>query len=98
MSCWPLILIGFMLSNGPGDPAAMPNEIALTKEIVNTDKPVFGICLGHQILGTEPGIEDRKDVQRTSRYQSPDQKSEDWKRRNYLPESRFCDFKRKRCK
>jgi carbamoyl-phosphate synthase small subunit len=51
---------GFMLSNGPGDPSAMPEEIALTKEIIGTDKPVFGICLGHQILGLSQGLATEK--------------------------------------
>lgn len=51
---------GFMLSNGPGDPAAMPEEIALTKTIIDTDKPVFGICLGHQILGLSQGLKTEK--------------------------------------
>jgi carbamoyl-phosphate synthase small subunit len=51
---------GFMLSNGPGDPSAMPNEIALTKQIVETDMPVFGICLGHQILGLSQGLRTEK--------------------------------------
>jgi len=41
---------GFFLSNGPGDPAAMDYAIALAKKIIELDKPVFGICLGHQIL------------------------------------------------
>jgi carbamoyl-phosphate synthase small subunit len=47
---------GFMLSNGPGDPGVMPEETALIKEIVNTGKPVFGICLGHQLLAQSQGI------------------------------------------
>jgi carbamoyl-phosphate synthase small subunit len=41
---------GFLLSNGPGDPAAMPEAIALVSEILSTKKPVFGICMGHQLL------------------------------------------------
>lgn len=41
---------GFFLSNGPGDPSAMDYAIATTKKILDTNKPVFGICLGHQIL------------------------------------------------
>ena len=45
-----------MLSNGPGDPSAMPNAIALVKEIVDTNIPVFGICLGHQIVGLSQGL------------------------------------------
>lgn len=51
---------GFMLSNGPGDPSAMPDSINLVKEIVNDGKPVFGICLGHQILGLSQGLETEK--------------------------------------
>ncbi len=47
---------GFMLSNGPGDPSVMKEEIALIKQIVNTNKPVFGICLGHQLLAESQGI------------------------------------------
>jgi carbamoyl-phosphate synthase small subunit len=47
---------GIMLSNGPGDPSAMPNAIALVKEIVDTSMPIFGICLGHQILGLSQGL------------------------------------------
>lgn len=51
---------GFMLSNGPGDPSAMPNSIKLVQEIVNAGKPVFGICLGHQILGLSQGLKTEK--------------------------------------
>ena len=45
-----------MLSNGPGDPSVMKEEIELIKQIVNTNKPVFGICLGHQLLAESQGI------------------------------------------
>jgi carbamoyl-phosphate synthase small subunit len=41
---------GFFLSNGPGDPGAMDYAVATVKDILKTDKPVFGICLGHQLL------------------------------------------------
>lgn len=47
---------GYMLSNGPGDPSAMPAEIELVKAVITTGKPVFGICLGHQILGLSQGL------------------------------------------
>jgi carbamoyl-phosphate synthase small subunit len=51
---------GFMLSNGPGDPSAMPSSVKLVQEIVNLNKPVFGICLGHQILGLSQGLSTEK--------------------------------------
>lgn len=51
---------GYLLSNGPGDPSAMPNEIALVKELVEWGTPVFGICLGHQILGLSQGLKTEK--------------------------------------
>lgn len=41
---------GYFLSNGPGDPASMDYAVATVKEILQTDKPLFGICLGHQLL------------------------------------------------
>jgi carbamoyl-phosphate synthase small subunit len=41
---------GYFLSNGPGDPAAMDYAIDTAKEILHEDKPLFGICLGHQLL------------------------------------------------
>ncbi|MFN3315987.1 MAG: glutamine-hydrolyzing carbamoyl-phosphate synthase small subunit, partial [Raineya sp.] len=41
---------GYFISNGPGDPAAMPYAIETVKEILEMKKPLFGICLGHQIL------------------------------------------------
>ena len=47
---------GFFLSNGPGDPAAMPDVIEEVKKITNDGKPVFGICLGHQALALSEGI------------------------------------------
>ncbi len=48
--------MGIMLSNGPGDPSAMPETIQLIKELLKTDIPVFGICLGHQLLGAACGL------------------------------------------
>lgn len=47
---------GYFISNGPGDPASMPYAIETAKEILKTDKPTFGICLGHQILALANGI------------------------------------------
>ncbi len=41
---------GYFISNGPGDPAPMDYAIATVKEILKANKPLFGICLGHQLL------------------------------------------------
>lgn len=46
---------GIFLSNGPGDPAALPYAVAAVRELVNSGLPMFGICLGHQILGLALG-------------------------------------------
>ena len=46
---------GIFLSNGPGDPAALPYAISNARDVVNTAIPTFGICLGHQILGLAVG-------------------------------------------
>lgn len=47
---------GYFFSNGPGDPAAMDYAIDTAKKIINDEKPVFGICLGHQILALSVDI------------------------------------------
>ncbi len=46
---------GVFLSNGPGDPEPCDYAIAATQKFLATDVPVFGICLGHQILGLAAG-------------------------------------------
>ncbi|MFM1931750.1 MAG: hypothetical protein RL226_1053, partial [Bacteroidota bacterium] len=51
---------GIMLSNGPGDPAAMPGVIAEVKTLIESGLPVFGICLGHQIIGLSQGLRTEK--------------------------------------
>ncbi len=47
---------GIMLSNGPGDPSAMPDVVANVKDMVNSGIPIFGICLGHQVLALSQGL------------------------------------------
>jgi carbamoyl-phosphate synthase small subunit len=42
---------GIFLSNGPGDPSALGYAVQAVKDLVDTGIPIFGICLGHQILG-----------------------------------------------
>jgi carbamoyl-phosphate synthase small subunit len=46
---------GIFLSNGPGDPEPCDYAIAATRAFLETDLPVFGICLGHQLLGLAAG-------------------------------------------
>jgi carbamoyl-phosphate synthase small subunit len=41
---------GYFIANGPGDPSAMGYAISTVKDILKENKPVFGICLGHQLL------------------------------------------------
>ncbi len=47
---------GYFISNGPGDPSVMEYAITTVKEILKSDKPVFGICLGHQLLALAAGL------------------------------------------
>jgi carbamoyl-phosphate synthase small subunit len=48
---------GIFLSNGPGDPATVSEGIATTKALLASHKPIFGICMGHQVLGLSLGAE-----------------------------------------
>jgi carbamoyl-phosphate synthase small subunit len=48
---------GIFLSNGPGDPRAMGDAIETVKEATTLDIPIFGICLGHQLLALASGID-----------------------------------------
>ncbi len=47
---------GFFISNGPGDPEPLKGVVATAKKIINSGKPLFGICLGHQIIALANGI------------------------------------------
>ena len=47
---------GFFISNGPGDPASMDYAVKTVKDILKNNIPIFGICLGHQILARACGI------------------------------------------
>jgi carbamoyl-phosphate synthase small subunit len=51
---------GYFISNGPGDPAAMDYAIETVKQILDSDNPVFGICLGHQLLALASGLKTYK--------------------------------------
>lgn len=47
---------GYFISNGPGDPGAMDYAVETVQQLVSTGKPLFGICLGHQLLARASGI------------------------------------------
>jgi carbamoyl-phosphate synthase small subunit len=51
---------GIFISNGPGDPSTMTETIALIRELLLEEIPIFGICFGHQILGRALGFETYK--------------------------------------
>ena len=50
----------FFISNGPGDPEPLSNAINITKEIIALNKPLFGICLGHQVIALANNIKTYK--------------------------------------
>lgn len=47
---------GYFISNGPGDPEPLKEAIEVAKEIIKRDLPLFGICLGHQVIALANGI------------------------------------------
>jgi len=47
---------GYFISNGPGDPGAMDYAVETVQQLLNTGKPLFGICLGHQLLARASGV------------------------------------------
>lgn len=51
---------GIFLSNGPGDPSAVTQGIETAKALLKSEKPIFGICMGHQILGQALGAQTYK--------------------------------------
>lgn len=51
---------GIMLSNGPGDPAAMHKQVQVVKKLIDKNIPVFGICLGHQLICEAMGLSSYK--------------------------------------
>lgn len=51
---------GIMLSNGPGDPEPLVKSIETVKQLVKSEVPIFGICLGHQILCLSQGLKTEK--------------------------------------
>jgi len=50
----------YFISNGPGDPQPLKNAINITRQIIKSNKPLFGICLGHQVIALANGIKTYK--------------------------------------
>jgi carbamoyl-phosphate synthase small subunit len=48
---------GLFFSNGPGDPRAMPDAIRRAADAIATGRPIFGICLGHQLMALAEGLD-----------------------------------------
>jgi len=48
---------GIFLSNGPGDPAGLPYAVEAVRQLIDSSIPLFGICLGHQLIGRALGAE-----------------------------------------
>jgi carbamoyl-phosphate synthase small subunit len=51
---------GVFLSNGPGDPAGLPAIVRSVAQLIDSGLPIFGICLGHQLIGRALGGETRR--------------------------------------
>jgi carbamoyl-phosphate synthase small subunit len=51
---------GIFLSNGPGDPAGLPYAVSSVESLIQSGIPIFGICLGHQLIGRALGAETRR--------------------------------------
>jgi carbamoyl-phosphate synthase small subunit len=51
---------GVFLSNGPGDPAGLPYAVQAVRKLIESNIPIFGICLGHQLIGRALGAETQR--------------------------------------
>ncbi len=82
---------GIFLSNGPGDPAATGiYAVPVLRELIDSGKPIFGICLGHQLMALALGAPHREDGAGPSRRQPSGQGSRDRHGRDHQPEPRLC--------
>ena len=80
---------GVFLSNGPGDPAVLTYAIDNAKALVKSDVPVFGICLGHQILGLAMGGSDVQAEVRPPWRESSGEEARDRQGRDHVAEPRL---------
>ena len=51
---------GYFISNGPGDPAPLDYAVSAVSKMLENERPVFGICLGHQVLALACGVKTYK--------------------------------------
>ncbi len=79
---------GVFLSNGPGDPEPLTHQAAQVRKLIGK-KPMFGICLGHQILGLALGGQDLQAEVRASRRQSSGAESNHAKSGDHVAQSRL---------
>ena len=76
---------GIFLSNGPGDPSEVPYAVEAIRGLLG-EVPIFGICLGHQLLGRALGRRDGEAAVRASRRQPPGQGPHDRRHRDHQSE------------
>ena len=89
---------GVLLSNGPGDPAATgAYAIPMIRGLIDAEVPLFGICLGHQMLGLALGGQHQQDGAGPSRRQPSGEGSGDRQGRDRLDESRLHGGSRDVC-
>ena len=90
---------GIFLSNGPGDPAATGAfAVPEIRKLVDSGKPLFGICLGHQMLALALGGRHREDEVRPSRRQPPGQGPDHRQGRDHEPEPRLRGARPRACR
>src|SRR5688572_33078994 len=58
---------GVFLSNGPGDPAGLPYAVEAVSGLIESGVPMFGICLGHQLIGRALGADTRSEERRVGK-------------------------------
>ncbi len=79
---------GIFLSNGPGDPEGVPYAMDALRELIGR-YPIFGICLGHQILGLALGLQHLQTEVRPSWRESSGHRPPDKKSRDHVAEPQF---------
>ena len=85
---------GYLLSNGPGDPASMPKVVEQVKKMITQNKALFGICLGHQLLALACGISTYKLSYGHRGVNHPIKKFGDRSMRGSFSEPRLCGEQR----